>query len=67
MQLVILDTLKEEVLQQLHNESGYLGVHKTLAKTKERFYWPGYETDVSNWAEYNIRKIFCSDKMAYQK
>ena len=49
LQLVIPDTLKKSVLQQLHNQSGHLGVHKTLVKIKERFYWPGYETDVTNW------------------
>ena len=40
------DTLKKSILQQLHS---HLGVHKILAKTKESFYWPGYELNVTNW------------------
>ena len=48
-QIVIPDSLKSTVLTQLHNQSGHLGVQKTLGKLKERYYWPGYEADVSTW------------------
>jgi hypothetical protein len=37
------------ILQQLHNDSGHLAVHRTTEKVKERFYWPGYETDIECW------------------
>ena len=36
-------------MNQLHNHAGHLGVHKTTAKIKERFYWPSYEQDIENW------------------
>ena len=51
LQVVIPDTLKSVVLQQLHNQSGHLGIYKTLEKIKERFYWPGYEGDTTTWIQ----------------
>ena len=51
LQVVIPDTMKSIVLQQLHNQSGHLGFHKTLEKVKERFYWPGYEGDTATWTQ----------------
>ena len=51
LQVVIPDTLKSVVLEQLHNQSGHLGIHKTLEKVKERFYWPGYESDTTTWIQ----------------
>ena len=48
-QIVIPSTLIHSVLQQLHNQGGHLGVQKTLGKVKERYYWPGYESDVTSW------------------
>jgi len=48
-QLVVPTSMRDTVLTQLHNQAGHLGIHKTLEKVKERFYWPGYEADVENW------------------
>ena len=45
-QLIIPRSMYSSVLHQLHDNAGHLGIHKTLAKVKERFYWPGYEQDV---------------------
>ena len=50
-QLVIPGSLKHIVLNQLHNQSGHLGVQKTLGKVKEHYYWPGYEADVTAWIQ----------------
>jgi len=40
-QLILPESLRKEVLQQLHNSqtAGHLGVAKTLSRVKERFYW----------------------------
>ena len=48
---VVPETMKEEVLRDLHEGvmGGHLGEDKTLEKVKERFYWPGYHNDVKNW------------------
>ena len=51
LQMVVPQDLRREVLVDLHEGTmgGHLGVEKTLSKLKERFYWPGYHTDVQNW------------------
>ena len=48
-QLVVPNSMKDVVLNQLHDQAGHLGVHKTTEKVKERFYWPGCEQDIENW------------------
>ena len=42
---------REEVLRDLHEGAiaGHLGSDKTFGRLKERFYWPGYNHDVSEW------------------
>ena len=47
-QLVVPVTLRQMVLEELHDKSGHLGIHKTLEKVKERFFWEGCEQDVRN-------------------
>ena len=44
-------TLQDTVLKKLLDESGHLGVKKTLDKIKERVYWTGYEDDVRRWIQ----------------
>ena len=52
-QLVVPQSLREEVLHELHAGvlSGHLGEEKTSVKVRQRFYWPGYSNykDVRNW------------------
>lgn len=48
-QVILPSCLRQSALQQLHDFSGHLGVHKTMDKVKQRFYWPGYESDVTKW------------------
>ena len=48
-QLVIPRDVKDVVLWQLHDQAGHLGIHRTVELVKERFYWPGYESDIENW------------------
>ena len=40
-QLVLPSKLRQTALQQLHNELGHLGFHKTMEMVKQRYYWPG--------------------------
>ena len=49
--LVLPRKLQEEVLRELHGDrmSGHLGVTKTLAKVKMRYYWPGMTADVRSF------------------
>ena len=48
-QIVTPNSLWETVLKHLHDNSGHHGFRKTLAKVKERFYWPGYESEVERY------------------
>ena len=41
--------MKDLVLLQLHDQAGHLDIHRTVELVKERFYWPGYESDLENW------------------
>ena len=34
-----------EVLEQLHNNSGHMGLEKTIDRVRERTCWPGYTRD----------------------
>ena len=51
LQVLVPHSLREEVLTYMHDSSlaGHLGVDKTLARLRERFYWPGYHDDVKDW------------------
>ena len=51
VQIVVPEALRDEVLADLHEGAlgGHLGVDKTLARLKERFYWPGHHNDVRDW------------------
>ena len=51
MQIILPTSLKTTVLQQLHDNSGHLGIHKTTESIKERFYWPGYESDTEMYVK----------------
>ena len=48
MQLVVPDSWKEEILYKVHKGigGGHLGVEISVAKLKERYYWPGHYNDV---------------------
>ena len=51
LQIVVPDVLRDEVLSDLHEGAvgGHFGIDKTLARLKERFYWPGHFKDVRDW------------------
>ena len=49
IQLVLPSCFCHSVLQNLHNELGHLGLHKTMESVKQRYYWPGYKEDIQKW------------------
>lgn len=51
LQIVLPKTRVKEVLEEIHNgkSGGHLGVNKTLAKLRQRFYWVNYKLDVEEW------------------
>ena len=48
--LVLPDSLKKEVLKQLHDSpaAGHLGSKKTTERVKARFYWSALRKDVES-------------------
>ena len=50
-QLVIPKQMVDEVLSYLHNAptAGHLGVSRTIASVRYRFYWPCYQADIMKW------------------
>ena len=51
LQLLVPKRRIPEVLRQLHDgtSGGHFGVHKTLEKIRERFYWVNLREDVKDW------------------
>ena len=51
LQLVVPNTLRTQILHQLHGQrlSGHLGVQRTCTRVQRRFYWPGWSNDVERW------------------
>ena len=51
LQLVVPGDMQSDVIKDLHEGAlgGHLGEEKTLARLKERFYWPGHYKDVHEW------------------
>ena len=49
--LVLPFSLRMEVLHALHDlrMSGHLGIARTTARVRERYYWPGLSADVARW------------------
>lgn len=52
-QLVLPKSLREEVLQSLHNtpSAGHFGVAKTLGRLRERFYWVQCRKEVEEYVQ----------------
>ena len=50
-QLVVPSSLRHEVLINAHDlpTGGHLGVNKTYAKLRDRYYWPKMYMDVQHW------------------
>ena len=44
-----MNSMKEVVLWQCHNQGSCLGVSRRTKIVKQRFYWPGYYSDIKNW------------------
>ena len=47
--LVLPAKLVQDVLTQLHDDSGHMGIEKTMARLENRFWWLGMTQDVKDW------------------
>ncbi|VDI20691.1 Hypothetical predicted protein [Mytilus galloprovincialis] len=52
-QLLVPSCWTKDILQLLHNNptSGHLGIHKTVARVRRRFYWVDFKTDILKWIQ----------------
>lgn len=57
MQLVLPKNRVREVLAEVHDgkSGGHLGVNKTLAKVRERYYWVNSRDDVERWCRQCVK------------
>lgn len=53
LQLIIPRQLREEVLEEAHagTMSCHLGEDKTIARVREKFFWPGYSNAAKEWCK----------------
>lgn len=50
-QLLLPASLRNKVLQQLHQGHGHQGVERTTDLVRQRCYWPGLYQDVKDWCK----------------
>ena len=53
-QLVVPPALRKEIFGFLHSSplGGHMGINKTIAKIRKRFYWPSYRDDIIRWCQW---------------
>ncbi|XP_063731577.1 retrovirus-related Pol polyprotein from transposon 412 [Eleginops maclovinus] len=51
LQLVLPMSLKNKVLNQLHQEHGHQGVERTTDLIHQRCYWPAMHQDIKQWCQ----------------
>lgn len=51
LQMVLPESLQEEVLKQLHQGHGHQGIERTTELVRSRCYWPGMYKAVKKWCE----------------
>ena len=49
--MVVPQKLREDIFHLLHSIpcAGHLGLNRTLAAVRTRFYWPGCKADLMRW------------------
>lgn len=50
-QLLLPESLKEEVLTQLHQNHGHQGMERTTDLARQRCYWPGMDQEIKEWCQ----------------
>ena len=48
-QLLLPSTMKDEVMQELHDKMGHQGIDRIEKLVRSRFYWPNIRSDIQHW------------------
>ncbi|KAI3359981.1 hypothetical protein L3Q82_014313, partial [Scortum barcoo] len=51
LQLLLPVALKQDTLNQLHQEHGHQGIERTTKLVRQRCYWPGMSSDIKSWVQ----------------
>ncbi|KAI3352779.1 hypothetical protein L3Q82_019358 [Scortum barcoo] len=51
LQLLLPVALKQDTLNQLHQEHGHQGIERTTELVRQRCYWPGMSSDIKSWVQ----------------
>lgn len=54
-QVLVPQSLQNQVLEWVHDRAGHLGVEKTLGLARRRFFWPGMTQGVEKWCLKCVR------------
>uniref|UniRef100_A0A5S6QU77 RNA-directed DNA polymerase n=1 Tax=Trichuris muris TaxID=70415 RepID=A0A5S6QU77_TRIMR len=66
LQLLVPKEMVQQVLQQSHSAvtAGHFREQKTLDRIRERFYWPGYRSDVKRYVKSYWEVIYTWEKLS---
>ena len=51
MQIIIPSQLVPRVLKMMHDDQGHFGCTKTLARTRDRYFWPHMSSKIEEWCK----------------
>ncbi|CAC5417413.1 unnamed protein product [Mytilus coruscus] len=53
LQFIVPEIWKENIMKMLHDDIqvGHFGIHKTVARAQNRFYWVGQEDAITKWVQ----------------
>ncbi len=51
------ESMKNQMLESLHDASGHQGIERTMSLVKRRCYWVGLDADVRNWIKHCERCV----------
>ena len=51
-QLVLPQKFRKQAITSLHNDLGHLGMERTIALARDRFYWPHMASDIDTWVRH---------------
>ncbi|VDI64007.1 Hypothetical predicted protein [Mytilus galloprovincialis] len=69
LQFIVPEIWKENIMKMLHDDIqvGHFGIHKTVARAQNRFYWVNHKDEITKWVQNcivcNSRKNSLPEKL----